>query len=204
MNIKSVKQNLRKAQAEERRLQILETALAVFASNGFKGTSIKDMAAAAGISQGLMYHYFTSKEDLLEATVEYHSFIPQLRQILIEAGERPVDEVFNNIASGFLEMLDNKAMLIRIFLQEVETNTLVKNAWANLCREGVTLLQKYIESQIVRGELRPHNTEVTARCLFGIIFMYHYTREIFQPSRLKKEEYIREALTNILRGIKNT
>jgi AcrR family transcriptional regulator len=203
MNIKPVKQNLRKAQAEERRLQIMNTALTVFASHGFKGTSIKDIAAAAGISQGLMYHYFASKEDLLEATVEYHSFLPQLRQILKDAGERPVDEVFNNIACGFLKMLDSKALLIRIFMQEIESNTMVKNAWANLCREGSTLLQEYVESQIAGGKLRPHKAEVTARCLFGIIFMYHFTGDIFHTSRIKKEEFTREALTNILNGISN-
>jgi AcrR family transcriptional regulator len=201
MNIAPKKPNLRKTQAEERRLQILDTALTVFAASGFKGTSIKDIAAAAGISQGLMYHYFKSKENLLEATVAHYSFIPQLRQILIDAGERPVNLVFNSISSGFLEMLESKAQLIRIFIQEVESNPMVKKAWANLCHEGVALLQEYIESQIAGNKIRPHNSEVTARCLFSILFMYHFTRDIFQSSKVKKEEYIREALDGILRGI---
>jgi AcrR family transcriptional regulator len=198
------KQNLRKTQADERRLQILETALKVFASNGFKGTSIKDIAEAAGISQGLMYHYFTSKENLLEATVEYHSFLPQLRNILSDAGQRPIGEVFKDIASGFLDMLDNKALLIRILMQEVQSNIVVRNAWANLCREGASLLQKYLESQIRNGELRPHNSEVTARFLIGAIFMYHFTQDIFQSSRVKREEFVKEALNNLLRGISSS
>jgi AcrR family transcriptional regulator len=201
MNIKPPKKNLRKTQAEERRVQILETALEVFASHGFKGTSIKDIAAAAGISQGLMYHYFASKEDLLEAVVEYHSFLPQLRQILSEAGGRPVEEVFARIAGDFLEMLDSKALLVKIFLQEIETNAMVRHAWASLCREGVRLLQQYGESQIAGGGLRPHNSEVMARSLIGIIFMYHFTRDVFQTSRVNKEEYIRESLNSMLRGI---
>jgi hypothetical protein len=92
-------------------------------------------------------------------------------------------------------------MLVKIFLQEIETNTVVRNAWAGLCREGMTNLKQYIDSQIAGGGLKPHNSEVTARCLLGIIFMFHYTRDVFKTSRIKQEEYIREALNSILRGI---
>jgi AcrR family transcriptional regulator len=195
------KPNLRKIQAEERRTQILEIALKVFASNGFAGTSIKNIAEAAGISQGLMYHYFASKEDLLEATVENHSFLPQLRKILAYTGNRPINEVFFDVACGFLDVLDSKKSLIKIFMQEIQTNLMVRNAWANLVREGSSLLQNYLESQIKEGKLRPHNTEVSARFLIGGIFMYHFTQEVFQSSRVKREEFIKEVLTNTLRGI---
>jgi AcrR family transcriptional regulator len=201
MNMPIKKPNLRDAQAEERRLQIMKTALTVFASNGFKGTSIKNIAEAAGISQGLMYHYFPSKEDLLESTVEYYSFVPQLRQILVEANKRPINEVLYNIAAAFLEMLDAKANLVRIFMQEIDSNPVVKNAWSNLCREGVSLLKQYIERRITEGELKPHNTEVTARCLFGILFMYHFTRDVFRTSNVKREDFVKEALANLLNGI---
>lgn len=195
------KQNLRKIQAEERRLQILEKALIVFASNGFKGTSIKDIAEAAGISQGLMYHYFASKEELLEATVQYHSFLPQLRKILSDAKKQPVNEVFIDIANGFLEMLDNKAKLVRIFIQEIESNPVVKNAWSNLCHEGATLMQEYIDSQVATGKLKQHKTEVTARSIFAILFMYHFTQDVFKSSRVKRDEFVNEALTNLMKGI---
>jgi AcrR family transcriptional regulator len=203
MKIESKRPNSRKVQAEERRLQILETALSVFASNGFKGTSIKDIAEAAGISQGLMYHYFSSKEDLLETTVAHYSFLPQLQRILTHANECPLNEVLAEIANQFLAMLDSRARLIRIFIQEVDSNLVVRKAWANLCRDGVALLHEYIESQIASGALRPHNPEVTARCLFGIIFMFHFTRDIFQSSPVTKEEFISNALNTILHGIRN-
>jgi AcrR family transcriptional regulator len=201
MKFKMKKKNIRQAQAEERRLQILDISLSVFASNGFKGTSIKDIAEAAGISQGLMYHYFPSKESLLEATVEQHSFLPQLRRMLKDAKKRPTNEVFKDIAIGFLELLDSKADLIKIFIQEIGSNQAVKNTWANLCREGVSLLQEYIESQVSIGELRRHNTEVTARSLFSTLFMHHFTRDVFQSSRLKREEFVNEVLSDILCGI---
>lgn len=49
---------------EERRSQILSNALKMFAKRGLAATKIADIASAAGISQGLMYHYYKSKEEI--------------------------------------------------------------------------------------------------------------------------------------------
>jgi AcrR family transcriptional regulator len=55
---------------DERREQILEAALRVFAYKGLGATKISDIAAAAGISQGLIHHYFSSKEGVYSAVAE--------------------------------------------------------------------------------------------------------------------------------------
>jgi AcrR family transcriptional regulator len=47
------------------RQRILDTALRLFATNGYDGTSMRDIAAAAGCSLGLAYRYFASKEDMV-------------------------------------------------------------------------------------------------------------------------------------------
>jgi len=55
---------------DERRDQILHAALKVFAYKGLKATKISEIAALADISQGLIHHYFTCKEDVFTAVVE--------------------------------------------------------------------------------------------------------------------------------------
>jgi AcrR family transcriptional regulator len=55
---------------DERCDQILHSALKVFAYKGFRGTKISDIAAQAAISQGLVHHYFASKEKVYVAVVE--------------------------------------------------------------------------------------------------------------------------------------
>lgn len=55
---------------EERRQQLLEAAVKVFTDRGFAATKIADIAAAAGISHGLVYHYFASKEEIYAALVD--------------------------------------------------------------------------------------------------------------------------------------
>lgn len=54
---------------EQSRSKILSAALRLFSKKGFKNTSINDIAGEAGISKGLMYNYFKSKEELLEQTL---------------------------------------------------------------------------------------------------------------------------------------
>jgi AcrR family transcriptional regulator len=54
---------------EERRKQILDSALAVFSQTGFHASNVSDVAAHAGVSQGTIYWYFSSKEELFDAVI---------------------------------------------------------------------------------------------------------------------------------------
>ena len=54
---------------EERRRQILEAALRVFLDKGYHAANVSDVAAEAGVSQGTIYWYFSSKEELFNAAV---------------------------------------------------------------------------------------------------------------------------------------
>jgi AcrR family transcriptional regulator len=55
---------------EESRERIVASALALFARHGYAGTSVRMIAAQAGVSQGLLYNYFAGKEALLGAIIE--------------------------------------------------------------------------------------------------------------------------------------
>src|SRR5262245_18253437 len=48
---------------EDRRQQLIDVAIQVFGRNGFSGTKTKDIAAAAGVSEAILFHHFASKED---------------------------------------------------------------------------------------------------------------------------------------------
>lgn len=56
---------------ESRREQIIHTALGLFSKEGYGHVSIASLAKHAGISKGLMYNYFESKEDLLKEVIEF-------------------------------------------------------------------------------------------------------------------------------------
>ncbi|MCS7251969.1 MAG: TetR/AcrR family transcriptional regulator [Thermoflexus sp.] len=73
--------NLRERRREETCQRIVESAFQVFARWGFRGTTNREIAQEVGISPGLIYWYFRSKEDLFRAVVEAKSFILPLRQM---------------------------------------------------------------------------------------------------------------------------
>ena len=81
----------RRELAEWRRQRILDAALAVFGSKGVDGASIKDVAAAAGVAPGLLYHYFAGKEALSLAVTVERGFLPELRALLAKAQQQGYD-----------------------------------------------------------------------------------------------------------------
>ena len=58
---------------EERRQEIIETAMRLFYEKGYEKTSIADIAKAIGVAQGLCYRYFPSKEALFDCTVDQYA-----------------------------------------------------------------------------------------------------------------------------------
>ena len=56
--------------AEDRHRQLLRSAIDCFARNGFGGTKTKDIAAAAGVSEAILFRHFATKEDLYHAILD--------------------------------------------------------------------------------------------------------------------------------------
>jgi TetR/AcrR family transcriptional regulator, cholesterol catabolism regulator len=155
----------RRRHAEQRRLQLIDTALAVFATKGVDGATIKDLSEAAGVAQGLLYHYFRSKDELLEAALDRHYFLPELRRITSLDRDRPVAEVLLEVVTGFDRLLREKRQFVQVVFREAMSNPMVAERLERGRREGVRLLTEYLDSRVAAGELRPHDTETTARLL---------------------------------------
>ena len=62
---------MNKVSREDRKIKIAESCLDLFASNGFAGTTSKQMAKASGVSEALIYKYFPTKTDIYEAVTSY-------------------------------------------------------------------------------------------------------------------------------------
>ena len=182
------KPTLRRRQAEERRVRFIDTALKVFAAQGFDGTSVKDLAVAAGATQGLLYHYFPSKEALLEAALEHHYFLPELRRIAAPDRNRPAAEVLLELARGFATVLDQHRAVVQLMLREAPSNAAVRERLDRGRDEGVRLVADYLASRVETGELRPHDCENTARLLFYAVVGAHLANtppDLFLPSAVQ-------------------
>lgn len=184
----------RERQAEERREQLIDTALRLFARQGFDNTSIKDLAEAAGVAQGLFYHYFRNKEELLFAAIERQSFRAELRRLLVAPSDKPAAEVLLQIATDFSALTAERDLVLRLIAREAPTNPQVAAMLQRVIQEAVALLAEYLEARIQAGELRPHDPAVTARTLFYMVVMLHLTRT---PT----DEFIPALVSTLLHGI---
>ena len=181
-------------QAEMRRRQLLATALELFSKQGFERTSIKDICEAAGVAQGLVYHYFRSKEDLLFAVLEQQSFLPELGRLLAVSPDRPAAEVLPKVAASFNELVTQRQQIMQIVVREFRTNPEVTSVLQRLIGQAVQTLAGYLDARVAAGELRPHQTQVTARTLFFTVIMLRLTNT---PA----EEFLQAFSQMLLHGI---
>jgi AcrR family transcriptional regulator len=164
---------VRRQQADQRRAQLIDAALSLFAERGFRATTIADIADATGTAHGLVYHYFASKDELLAAVLERYSFLPDLQGLLEVSSDRPAAEVLTRIAVGLSEVLGRRPELVRLVVSEAHTNPAVAAALDRVTSEGLDAMTGYLQARIDAGELRPHDTTVPARALFWAVITKH-------------------------------
>jgi len=100
---RSTKQN--DAMRAQTRTAVLESALELFAQNGYAHTTTRQIAQKAGISTGLMYHYFAGKEALLKAVLDY--CIETLNEgLLLVINRFPPGQILQPLLVKIFEILD--------------------------------------------------------------------------------------------------
>lgn len=101
------------ANAEETRQRILEAAAALFAQRGFEGTSVRQIAAGAGVSLGMIRHYFGSKDGLYRACIDSaYAIYARLGEAIhtgLASGGDPVEVLSDSVREGFRFALQNRA-----------------------------------------------------------------------------------------------
>jgi AcrR family transcriptional regulator len=183
----------RETQAQKRRTQLIDVALRLFAEQGMERTSIKDIAAAADVAPGLLYHYFRSKEDLLWAIIERHNPLAEMREVFVGADERPARELLLMLGRRAYEVMAARQDLLRVIVHEALGRPEMQRRIHALQKIGIGMLMDYLDVRIAAGELRPHNTQVTARMLVGAVMALRLSGA---PA-----DYIPEIVDNLLRGI---
>lgn len=186
--------NRREAQAEARRNQLLDVARRLFAEQGMARTSIKDIAVSAGVAQGLIYHYFRSKDDLLWAIIERDGPIPVLTAIFAGAESLPArDFLVRALTRGYAAMAERQD-LIRLVMHEALARPELQDRVRTLQRMLLGLMGGYLDGRVAAGELRPHDTQLTARMIGGALFALQFTG-------LPAEPYVAQVVDTLLRGI---
>ena len=173
MSEQLAQENLRDRQARETRARLIDAALTLFARSGVDGTSIKDIAREAGVAQGLLYHYFAGKDDLLWGVLESDTFLPHLQEVCIGSEGRPAGEVLTEVALRFDAFLAQRQSMMRLILGELQSNPRIQLLWEESIRREEYILQDFLRARAEAGELRAHDVEVTTRMLmYGVVLLH--------------------------------
>lgn len=173
----------RREQAEWRREQLLDAALKVFAEKGIDGASVKVIAAAAGVTQGLLYHYFEGKDALVETLLRERGFLQQLRKHLAAAAGRPAAVILPEIVREYRSVLAENTGLVSLFFS-ASTNRHVRAAMLEFVAEGQRLLTEYLDARVAAGELRAHNTRLFAQTLLAAVATNQYMGADTDPAQI--------------------
>ncbi|MCS7350462.1 MAG: TetR/AcrR family transcriptional regulator [Anaerolineae bacterium] len=199
------KSNFREQQREETRRHIVEAAFRVFARRGFRGTTNREIAQEAGISPGLIYWYFHSKEDLFRAVVETKSFILPLRQIARAMRDTTPGEFLARTVELATAMARDPKVLtaIQLLLAEAMRDKRVRRIFvARAIRPGLQAVTAYLADQQAAGHLRRGNVWVMAQLWMGLLLSQIFLVCLFRiRAPVSIDRLLAEALEIYLHGI---
>jgi TetR/AcrR family fatty acid metabolism transcriptional regulator len=139
--------------SEEKRRLILDAAVHVFAHKGYHTSRVGDIAEQAGVAHGLLYHYFASKEELLE-TVFRETWSDLLEAISrVEAKDEPAREQLRQVAAILLRSWRRDPDLVRVLVREIGRSQTLPTKVDEI-GQVFAAIERIVERGRAAGELR--------------------------------------------------
>jgi TetR/AcrR family fatty acid metabolism transcriptional regulator len=138
---------------EDRRRRILDAAVRVFARGGYHRSRVGDIATEAGVAHGLLYHYFSSKDEVLE-TVFRENFGDLLERFrAVAAADEPAPDKLAAIAKILLRTWRNDPALVTVMVREVARSPQLQ-AQVEEVGEAFAIVRQVIEQGQADGTFR--------------------------------------------------
>ncbi|MCK9249651.1 MAG: TetR/AcrR family transcriptional regulator [Solirubrobacteraceae bacterium] len=159
------------AAADKRRL-ILDAAIRVFAARGFNNCRVSDIADEAGVAYGLVYHYFKSKDRLLdEAFLERWGLMLEVIEGARTDEALTAREKLTKVATFIVESYGREPEVMQVVIVEVtrQANTFGRRHWATI-QDAHHQIARIVSDAQARGELRSElPAEVAGMVFYGAI-----------------------------------
>lgn len=181
------------AHATEMRDRILEGAHRAMLNGGYRGTTMPVIAGEAGVSVGLLYRYFDSKEELYLAMCESVTQA-QLDELAVQLGA--IADPKERLASAvdlFVQSLDEErwGAIVVAGWGEADVNPALRDMLRRRCDQIRGFVQMFLREMVVRGELDPDTdldalSLATAMLLDGVIAHQVEIGERFDATRVRR------------------
>ena len=189
-----------KEMREKTRKVILENALKLFATKGYHGTSINDIAKAAGISKGLAYNYFESKQQLMEALFEQMFDIGKEFEDILDSKLDPYEKLRELIEFSF-HYIEGNEEFWRLYISFVLQPEIIEQGKKVTNEFNTKILKKFEQTLKQAGLKKPSIEARILGALFdGIGLDYFIDKENFPLRKIKKfilERYSEEGILKL-------
>src|SRR5882762_5206124 len=180
--------NASRMSAEERRLQILRVAVSLFSQRGFVGTTPKEIAQAAGVSEAMVFRHFATKQELYSAILDHKACSGDTMNpeaMVAEALQEKDDRaVFEQLALGALDHHECDPEFQRLLLYAaLEGHELAEMFFEKFVRRVYGLLGKYIAERQCDGAMVEIDPAIVIRSFIGMIIHHSLNNNLWDPNR---------------------
>jgi AcrR family transcriptional regulator len=200
--------------ADLRREQILQTAVNLFSQRGFKGTTTKEIAKAAGVSEAIIFRHFATKDELYGAILHSKSCRDGLHRYpwesneLIQEALRAKDDygVFYNLA---LQAMDNhrkdEGFMRLLFYSALEEHELAERFFGEFISQVYGFIGEYISERQADGAMREIDPRIVVRAFLGMLIHHSLNNILWDKQRrlldISNEEAAKNFAEIVLRGV---
>jgi AcrR family transcriptional regulator len=186
------------------RQQIISAAHRLFLTQGFHGTTMRQIAAESGMALGSLYNHFKDKDDLFKAVFEAYNPYPLLLLALENSQGKDAEDLARVAARRLVTALKDRPDLIKlVFIDVVEFQGKHLNEAYPQVAPG---MEKFAE-RLRRDPsvIRPLSSDGLLRAFFGLFYTFHMTEMLLgKPADPQAQSQALTELTEIyLRGILN-
>jgi AcrR family transcriptional regulator len=197
--------------ADDRHRQLLRSAIDCVARNGFGGTKTKDIAAAAEVSEAILFRHFATKEDLYHAILDMKEGQPaakgakRLMQQMEECAARRDDAgVFGTIARAIFSSFREDPAFHRMMLYAMLEGHLMASLFHKRLGAGFKdFLRRYVVSRQAEGAFRPGDPDLVLDFAVGTAVHCATGKYIFglKKSTASDEDAVTQLVGFILNGL---
>lgn len=197
---------------DERRSQILQIAIKLFSQNGFRGTTTKEIARAAGVSEAMVFRHFATKDELYHAILDHKACegraVNPMETICEALTAKDDEQVFYQMILNALNKHEGDPEFMRLlFHSALEGHELAEIFIAENIVPIYEFMSGYIAQRQNEGAIRPNiNPRVIVRAIVGMMIHHALNNSLWDKKRrlldISNEEAAKNFTEILLRGIK--
>jgi AcrR family transcriptional regulator len=189
--LKSRSAPARRMTADERRERLLAAALELFSRQGFAGTTTKQIAHRAGVTEAIVFRHFPNKEELYWAVIERQCALRDGRartQALLASSPRHTDaELFAVFGEDILDRNSTRPHLPRLLLfSALEDHKLSHRFFRTYISEYYEVVAERIRERIRAGKFRNVDPLLAARGFIGMFFYHFLIQDLFGGKKVQQ------------------